>query len=53
MRINICFMVETKDIQYFLKAEKEFRNEHPVMGRFTLMRNMEYVKLVIMMRQVF
>ena len=42
MRINICFMVETKDIQYFLKAEKEFRDEHP-----------ECAKLVMMMGQVF
>ena len=32
MRINICFMVETKDIQYFLKAEREFRDEHPDYG---------------------
>ena len=32
MKINICFMVETKDIQYFLKAEQDFRDEHPNYG---------------------
>lgn len=25
-------MVETKDIQYFLEAEKKFRKEHPDYG---------------------
>lgn len=32
MKINIFFMVETKDIQYFLKAEQDFRDEHPNYG---------------------
>ena len=46
-------MKETKDIQYFLEAEKKFRKEHPDYGELSLMRSMGRVKSVTMILQAF